>query len=156
VQPSCAAFALPRFRLTPVRLVGLAAAAVVAGLYVWGIFFYGDEPDADAIEVEWIQVDPPALSSPENARPYFGRLPPGEDVWRAYIVAEGGEPRLALESHRLLTSSRWTQEDEHLILSALSENVTRQQMTGICRSGYGEPRCRVGAAVSHDLRKRTW
>jgi hypothetical protein len=122
---------LPSFRLTPVRLVALTAAALIAGLYIWGIFFYGDEPDADRIEVEWVQVDPPAPTSPENTRPFSGSLPPGEDLWRTFVVTDGGEPRLLHESRRLLTSTRWTQDDEHVVLSAFSRSITGQPMNGI-------------------------
>jgi WD40 repeat protein len=121
---------LPSLRLTPVRLVALTASAVIAGLYIWGIFFYGDEAD-DFIKIDWLQVDPPAATGPENTRPFSGALPPGEDVWRAFVVPEGGEPRLLHESHRLLSSTRWTQDAGHVVLSAFSRSLTGQSMTGI-------------------------
>jgi hypothetical protein len=122
---------LPSLRLTPVRLVALTASAVIAGLYIWGIFFYGDEPEEDFIKIEWLQVDPPATTSPENMRPFSGSLSPGEDVWRAFVVTEGGEPRLLHESHRLLTSTRWSQDDSQVVLSAFSRSVTGQSVNGI-------------------------
>jgi WD40 repeat protein len=120
------------FRLTPVRLVALTVAALLAGLYIWGIFSHGDgEPKVEPIKVEWVQVDPPVPSSPENPRPFAGRLPPDEDVWRAYVVSDGGEPRLALESQRLPISTSWTPNSEHLVVSVLSENAARQPLAGV-------------------------
>jgi WD40-like Beta Propeller Repeat len=119
------------FRLTPVRLVALTVVALIAGLYIWGIFFYGDETEEGSIKIEWLQADPLAPTSPENPRPFSGSVPPGEDVWQAFVVTEGGEPRLLHESHRLLASTRWTQDNEHVVLSAFSRSVAGQPMTGI-------------------------
>ena len=122
-------FALPRFRLTPMRAVLLAVVALVAGFYLYSLFLY-DHDRVEPIEVRWLPVDLPQSNVREQTRPFRAAAAGAEDMWRVLVVDGNGEPRQVNESHRLMASTVWLSDQRHLVLSLLSRGLSGETLTG--------------------------
>ncbi len=122
---------LAAIRVTPLRLGALVLVALLAAIYVWGIFL-DDGPEEDEDGVKWLPVDPPFAVVDEKPHPYAGSLVGAtEDIWRTYVVDGDGPPRLILESNRLPRTLTWTTDGRQLTTLFLTLAADGERMTGM-------------------------